>query len=138
MERSAFVDPPRALEIVLGTIDETIPTLDTASVLHVAGSSGLSGDYQGAESISVLLTRMAELTHHTLRFHTRRILISDNETMVWHGRVEAARSGGQLDSDVVCVLSLDGDRVREMWLFHVDHMRADGFWTARSPRLGHA
>jgi ketosteroid isomerase-like protein len=136
--QGTFVDPRGALEIILGTNDESIPFLDESSVLHIAGSSGLSGDFQSAEAISGLLSRMALLTDHTLRFDTREILVAEDETIVWHGRVRATRLGRQLDSDVVCVLSLDGKRTREMWLFYVNHASVDRFWMARSPSLGHA
>ena len=136
MEKSTCVDPRSALGIVMGTTDGPVPILDASSVLHMAGSSGLSGDYQGAESISGVLSRMAELTDQTLRFDTREVLIADDETLVWRGRVEATRPVGHLDSEVVCILSLDGKRMREMWLFHVDHDPIDRFWMASSPGVG--
>ena len=103
--------------------------LDDASLLHVPGSSGLAGDYQGREAILGLLKRMAELTEGTLQFSLSKVLTEDDRAIVLLGRASATRKRKRLDTDVVHVLSLRDGRVRDIWIFHQNQDHVDEFWT---------
>ena len=120
----------------VGALDDLItPTrlhadtlLDDSSVLHVAGSSGIAGDYQGAHAIETLFARMGDLTDHTLRIDRATTLIDTDDAIVIHGHERARRPKGRLDTDLVLVLSIDTGVLREAWLFHADQPAVDSFW----------
>lgn len=103
--------------------------LDEASLLHVPGSSGLAGEYQGEEAILGFLKRMAQLTDGTLQFRSSRVLTADDQTIVLCGQARATRRGKELDTDEVHVLSLRDGKIRELWIFHQNQDHVDEFWT---------
>ena len=105
--------------------------LDDSSLLHVAGWSGLAGDYQGSDAIEALFVRMEELTDHTLRTEGTRALIETDETIVIRARAHAQRPRRLLDSDLVLILSIETGVLREAWLFYADQPAVDSFWTVR-------
>ena len=135
MKPTTHTEPHAVLDMLLGTShNRSSPILDEASVLHMSGSSGLSGDYQGRESISELLRRMVELTDGTLHLSTPQVLIANDQTIVLRSHLVATRGGAQLDSEVVLILALSGDRLREMWVHHSDQSHVDDFWATHRPR----
>jgi ketosteroid isomerase-like protein len=103
--------------------------LDDASLLHIAGTSGLAGEYHGEEAILGLLERMAQLTDATLQFSVSRVLTADDQAIVLCGHSSGTRRGKRLDADAVHVLSLRGGRVREIWVFHQNQDQVDDFWS---------
>jgi len=112
--------------------------LDETSLLHLPGRSGFSGQYQGGGAILELLQHMADLTDGTLRFRPSRTLTSNKHTIV-RGHTSAAGRGTQLDTNTVHLLSLRGDRVCEIWIFHENQDRVDEFWAChgskRTPKV---
>jgi ketosteroid isomerase-like protein len=102
--------------------------VDDASVLHVAGTSGLAGDYQGEEAMAGLLYRMAELARCSLRYGAARLAADAPGGSVLVGRASATRRGRRLDSDVEVTARIDGGVVREAWLSFVDQAACDRFW----------
>jgi hypothetical protein len=103
--------------------------LDDASLLRIAGRSGLAGEYQGQEAILGLFERMGQLTNGTYGFSSSRVLTSDDRAIVVWGHSSATRRGKYLDADAVHVFSLRGNRVREIWIFHQNQDQVDEFWT---------
>ena len=102
--------------------------LDDASVLHLAGASGLAGDYQGGEAIIGLLRRMAELTGGSLRYGAARPVADARGRAVLMGRTSAIRRDRRLDTDVTIAVTVGGGVVREAWVFCLDQAACDGFW----------
>ena len=103
--------------------------LDDASLLHIAGRSGLAGEYHGEEAILGLLERMAQLTDATLQFKPSRVITTDDQAIVLCGQSSGTRGGKRLDADAVHILSLRGGRVREIWVFHQNQDQVDDFWS---------
>jgi hypothetical protein len=102
--------------------------LDEATVLHYAGTSGFSGDYQGRTSVAELFHRMDDLTNGTMRFREWVTITAGEQGVVLRGCVAAPRSDSPMDSDILAVVSLRGNSVREIWLFHLDQAHVDQFW----------
>jgi hypothetical protein len=132
MAKESSIDPAQALCDVLAGEDAAAAeaVLDEASLLHMPGSSGLAGQYQGGEAILGLLRRMAELTDGTIRFSPSAVLTANDQAIVTHGRTNATRRGKRLDTDEVHVLSLRNGKVREMWIYHQNQDYVDEFWTS--------
>ena len=108
--------------------------LDDASLLHIAGRSGLAGEYHGEEAILGLLKRMEQLTDSTLEFSSSRVLTADDRTIVLCGYSSGTRRGKCLDADAVHILSLRAGRVREIWVFHQNQDQVDDFWSEYGTR----
>lgn len=103
--------------------------LDEATVLHYPGSSGLSGDYQGRKSVVELLQRMEYLTNGTIRFGEWETLTAGDQDVVLRGHVAASRGDRTMGSDLVLAMAMRGDKIREIWVFHLDQPHVDEFWT---------
>lgn len=128
--RSPRLQPVQAVCAALGhSCDEVSASLDDASVLHVPGESGLAGGYHGGDAILALVGRMVELTNGTLRFETPRYPNERSQRVLLRGRVTASRRGRRLDTSVDLLISVRGDRLREVWISHGDQNQVDEFWT---------
>ncbi len=103
--------------------------LDDASLLHLPGRSGLAGDYQGPEAILGLLRRTTELTRETMDFGSLRVVAEDARVLVLRGRIGATRLGKRLDGEVLHVLSLRDEKIREAWILSLNQDHFDDFWT---------
>jgi hypothetical protein len=108
---------------------EVEEVLDDASLLHVPGTSGLAGDYQGSEAILGVLRRMASLTDRTLRLGGVSGLVEDERGFRFRGRAEARRARRHLDVSVDVAIAVRGERAVEIWLHHPDQRRVDEFWS---------
>lgn len=107
------------------------PTLlDDATILHVPGTTGLAGDYQGRGPILALYARMAELTGDTLRFVPSRILADTDRVIVVIGTEVASRRDRHLETEAIRIYALRDRMVREIWVCHDDQRRVDAFWNA--------
>ena len=115
--------------LLAGRVAAATTLLDDASVLHLAGRSGVAGDYQGQEAILGLLRRIVQLTDGTLEFGAATTLVDDARVMVLRGRLTGTRRKARLDTEVLHVLSLRDDRIREAWIFSLDQNHLYEFWT---------
>lgn len=102
--------------------------LDEATVLHFAGTSGLSGDYQGRRSVEELFHRMDSLTKGTMRFRQWKTIPAGRESVLLRGYVTASRSDRAMGSDLVFIMTLQENRISEIWMFHLDQAQVDRFW----------
>lgn len=102
--------------------------LDDASLLHIAGGSGLAGDYQGREAIVALLSRMDTLTEGSLRCGVAHTSGTAEGALVLVGPVFAVRNRRTLDTFVRVEVLVDRDKVREVWLSYQDQRAFDRFW----------
>lgn len=102
--------------------------LDTGTVLHMPGSSGLAGEYQGVEAIMGLLERMTAASGGTLGFATTDVAVGPRGGLRLSGVVRGRRLGRALllattiEADVV-----DGV-IREAGLSCEDQAAWDAFW----------
>lgn len=121
----------RRLYAALGARDRSVLTrvVDDASVLHVAGASGIAGDYQGREPITGLLCRMTEVAGGSLRYGAGRLLTTTDEHIVLAGRASATRRGRRLNTDVTLAVYVVDGLVREGWLSFADQATGDRFWS---------
>jgi ketosteroid isomerase-like protein len=117
--------------LLAGDVSAAAVVFDDASVLHVPGRSGLAGDYQGEEAIVGVLGRMAEYTHDTLQFGSPKLMAEDAHILVLRGHISATVARTQLDTDVIHVLSLRGNKIQEAWLFSLNQDDFDEFWSGR-------
>lgn len=122
--------------VLLGDAPSLVETLDDAVVLHVPGSTGLSGEFQGAEAVLGLCAHMNQLTAGTIRFSPFRMLGETHGIVIIEGTVSGARGRSQLESRAVHVFLYRSDRIREIWLFYEDQSRVDEFWWRLNPSSG--
>jgi ketosteroid isomerase-like protein len=106
-----------------------VAVVDDASLLHVAGTSGLAGDYQGREAIAGLLRHTAELAGGTVRYGAARSEIDTSGRTALAGRASATRRGRCLEAEVRLAVRVDGGVVREAWLAFTDQAACDRFWS---------
>ncbi|MDJ0792427.1 MAG: nuclear transport factor 2 family protein [Acidimicrobiia bacterium] len=104
-------------------------SLDDSSVLHVSGSSGLAGDYQGPDAIEAWFQRMDELTFGSLRIEGEHVVVASEGAVVVGAHLDATRTGRRLHTGVLLILSIEDSALREAWMFHSDQSRVDEFWT---------
>ena len=102
--------------------------LDDASVLHIGGSSGLAGDYQGNGAIDGLLRRMGTLAGGTLRYGAARLSSGSCRQAVLVGRASAVRRGRRLDVHVTFTVSIRNGLVRHASLACDEQRAWDTFW----------
>jgi len=121
----------RRLYAALDGRDTTALTalFDEASVLHLAGASGLAGDYQGAEAIAGLLRLMADLTGGSLHYGAAQSANDRHGRVVFQGRAIAERRGRRLITAVRIVATVEGGVVSEATVSYEDQPLADAFWS---------
>jgi hypothetical protein len=117
--------------LLAGDVSAAAVVFDDASVPLVSGRSGLAGDYQGEEAIVGVLGRMAEYTHDTLQLGFPQLVAEGAHILVLRGHVSATAARTQLDTDVIHVLSLRGNKIQEAWLFSLNQDDFDEFWSGR-------
>lgn len=103
--------------------------LGEASVLRVAGRSGLAGDYQGRQAILALLARMSDLTGGTLDYGDPGSASSDQGVVVLEGSVHASRGGQHLDAVVEVQVAVKAGELQEVGIRYLDQMAFDAFWS---------
>jgi hypothetical protein len=104
------------------------PIVDERTLLHVSGSSGLAGDYQGREAICGLFERMATACDGTLHFETVCTSTDGDHGVRVHGRIRAARLGRSLDAGARLEAALAGHVIREASVCCIDQAAWDAFW----------
>ena len=102
--------------------------VDERTLLHVSGTNGLAGDYQGRDAICSLFVRMATVCDGTLRFETTCTSTDGDHEVRLHGQVRAARQGRSLDACATLETELNGHVIREAWLSCADQRAWDAFW----------
>ena len=102
--------------------------LDDASVLHMPGSSGLGGNYQGHEAIVGLLQRMAAATDRTLRFGVGYITASGPDTLRIQGKLHGKRNGRPLSATVSVDATLADHVFRSITILSADRSAWDAMW----------
>ena len=110
---------------------EMVELLDDASLLHVSGSSGLAGDYQGCDAIVSLLARMAELTDMTLRYSGCRPAVITENAVVLRGAVSATREGRTVETGVTVEVVAEQGSPRLIRVSYMDQPAWDAFWSPR-------
>jgi hypothetical protein len=121
------------IDALTGALTGSGPTaaashLDDQTLLHIAGASGLAGDYVGREAICALLERMSATTGGTLRFE----VLSATVGRVGHVRFCGTVSGGRGDRSLATAATLEttiSDAcIREIRLSCADEPAWDTFW----------
>ena len=102
--------------------------LDDRSCLHVAGSSGFGGDYQGGEAISGLFDRLASACDHSLWFDRSCVSVTGPGSVRVCGELGGHRDTRSLAATVVAELAFVGDTIRELRLECADQTSWDVFW----------
>lgn len=99
------------------------------SVLHVAGRSGLAGDYQGRDPILGLLACMADLSGGTLSYGTPETVSEARGQLVMAGRIRPARGRRSLDTEALLTIDVDTSMLLEAWLRNPEQAVFDRFWS---------
>ena len=81
------------------------------------------------DQVVEFLSRLSRLTGDTLQFVPARVIADEASSWVILSRVKAHRSGRDLDTDAVHIVTAAHGEVLEIWLFHSDQELVDGFWT---------
>jgi hypothetical protein len=102
--------------------------LDEHTLLHVPGTSGMAGDYQGREAIVGLLEAVARSSALTLRFEAASLIEGTTHTWRLAGTLRGERAGCALEIPATVKTAVTGNRVREAWLECSDQAAWDAFW----------
>lgn len=102
--------------------------LDDRSSLHVAGSSGLGGDYQGDEAISGLFDRLASACDQRLSFDRSCVSTTAPGSVRVCGELAGHRGDRSLAATVIAEVAFVGDTIRELRLECIDQSSWDDFW----------
>lgn len=102
--------------------------LDDRSCLHIAGSSGLAGDYQGDEAISGLFDRLASACDRGLRFERSCVSVTATGWVRLCGELDGHRGTRSLAASVIAEVAFVGDIIRELRLECLDQRSWDAFW----------
>jgi hypothetical protein len=102
--------------------------LDDRSCLHIAGSSGLGGDYQGDEAISGLFDRLASACDRGLRFHRSCVSVTGPGSVRVCGELDGHRGTRSLAATIIAEMAFVGDTIRELRLECADQQSWDVFW----------
>ena len=101
--------------------------LDERSSLHIAGGSGLGGDYQGDEAISGLFDRLASACDHRLHFDRSCVSVTGPESVRMCGELDGHRGNRSLAATVIAEMAFAGDTIRELRLECTDLQSWDTF-----------
>jgi hypothetical protein len=97
------------------------------SVSHVPGRNPLSGDKLGVDALIEYFGELMARSDGTFRVDLQHAYADDTSGVGVHH--ETARRGGRaLDTPIVVVFRLAGDRVAETWVHYHDQTIADAFW----------
>jgi len=109
----------------LAAMDQLMP--DDAT-WHVAGTSALSGDFEGKEAVFGFFARIAQETDSFQQeIHA---LLADDEHAVALVKTTATRGDKTLQYDGVFVFHVAGGRMSEAWFTPVDYPTVNAFWTS--------
>jgi uncharacterized protein len=106
---------------------ETLLRLYAADIVwHGYGSHPLSGEVKGAEAVLDLLARAGEDVDD-LRSDALDILASERGAVI-HYRLTAERGPKRLNTEVLMLLRIEGDRVTRVNVVPWDQASHDAFW----------
>jgi uncharacterized protein len=96
-------------------------------VLHVGGTSQISGDFRGRDEILNALANIAKLTDGNLTNEVHDILANDTHAVVLV-RQQAQREGRSLDNLGVHVWHIADGKLTEAWGVSTDQAAMDAFF----------
>lgn len=102
--------------------------LDDQTLLHIAGASGLAGDYVGREAICALLERMTDATGGTLRFEVLSATVARAGQVRFRGTVSGGRGDLSLLTAATLETTIANASIREIRLSCADQSAWDAFW----------
>ena len=95
---------------------------------HVAGTSAVSGDFEGKDAIFGFFARISQETDSFKQeIHS---VLADDEHAVALVKTTASRGGKDLAYDAVFVFHVAGGKMTETWFTPVDYPAVDAFWTS--------
>lgn len=114
--------------LVAGDMEAFASNLAPDVSWHIAGESGISGDYEGPDGVKQFFGRLMEETGGTFRLNVHDVLGNEEHTvsLVHYG---AERGGKRLDQNVVHVYHLNSEnKITDFWSFPQDHRALEDFW----------
>lgn len=106
------------------TLDELIA--DDAN-WHVAGTSAISGTYEGKQAVFGVFQQLAEQTDGTFALDVHDIIADDRHTVVLL-TMHAERHGRRIDDDGVHVMHITDGAVTSFWSYSWDQEAQTAFW----------
>jgi hypothetical protein len=110
-----------------GDFSPFVDALATDAVWTVPGRSRLAGEYKGLEAILGLFGRTREVTNGTYKQQLRDILTSDDRVGVLYRAIGEGR-GKSLDTEMLLLCQLDGDKVTSLTVVPRDAAAFEAFW----------
>lgn len=101
---------------------------DDRTWLHIAGASGLGGDYVGGEAICALLERMSAATVGTLRFEVLSATVARAGQVRFCGTISGVRGDLSLMTAATLETTIGDACIREIRLSCADQPAWDAFW----------
>lgn len=99
-------------------------------VWHQPGASQVAGVYRGKTALFEHLGRFMKLSQGSFRIDKLDELMGNGALVAAHIHFVAQRDGRSLAMSGVDLLRIDGEKIKEAWLFSSDQSTEDAFWDA--------
>jgi ketosteroid isomerase-like protein len=111
-----------------GDVD-TLRSVLASDVVHsVPGTSQISGDHKGVDSVLAFYGQLAELSGGTMTVELENVLSNGSDQVVSIHRSRATRNGQTLDQRESIVFTIRDGKVIELQDFFADIEANDRFW----------
>jgi uncharacterized protein len=95
---------------------------------HVPGRSPLAGDYEGADQVVELFSRIRERSGDTFKAELHDVVANDKHTIALF-TASAKRDGRQLEDSVAQINHICDGKITEVWSQFTDLYAVDEFWS---------
>ncbi len=86
------------------------------ALLHVAGRSGLAGQYQGERAIIGFVDLLEQLSGGTVEFTATRVVRGENHAILL-GKLRAGSGQTSLKIETAWLMEFQATVIREIWMF---------------------
>jgi uncharacterized protein len=97
-------------------------------IWHIAGTGPLAGDYEGAQQVMGVLSKISQLAAGTVQPALHDVLVSSDHTVALT-TITAERAGKQLQLNLVHVIHVENGKATEVWTQSSDPTAAAEFWS---------
>lgn len=111
-----------------GDMDTLRGILTSDCTQHVPGSSQISGDYKGTNSILAYYGKLMELTDGSMNVELRDAFVDGRGHVISVHHFTAERGGERYEADGGIVFRVVGDKVSDLDECIDDIERSDAFW----------
>ncbi|WP_410642467.1 nuclear transport factor 2 family protein [Amycolatopsis sp. lyj-346] len=97
-------------------------------VWHQPGRNRFSGTHRGSRVVGDMIGGMMTVSEGTFELAPIGTPMANGSLVAVPVHFEGKRHGAAMSQDGIDLLSIEGDRVKEVWLFSSDPESEDAFW----------